>query len=73
MARNKYAGDCYKCGLRVEVGTGHFERVRGMGWQVQHALHPGSGAVTCSIAAVKSVEDDHEQQKAEVSQFGCIR
>lgn len=35
--RNKYSGTCYRCGKRVEVGDGHFERVPGKGWRVQHA------------------------------------
>lgn len=34
--RNKYPGICYRCGRRVEVGDGHFERFRG-GWRTQHA------------------------------------
>lgn len=35
--RNKYPGTCYRCGDRVEVGEGHFERVPGGKWRVQHA------------------------------------
>jgi hypothetical protein len=35
--RNKYPGTCYRCGKRVEVGEGHFERIPGKGWRVQHA------------------------------------
>jgi hypothetical protein len=38
--RNKYAGTCYRCGLRVEPGDGHFELFRGA-FRVQHA--------TCAI------------------------
>lgn len=34
--RNKYSGTCYRCGERVEVGAGHFERHAG-GWRTQHA------------------------------------
>jgi len=34
--RNKYAADCYRCGQRVEVGDGHFERNEGV-WRTQHA------------------------------------
>jgi hypothetical protein len=34
--RNKYKGPCYKCGQVVEVGAGHFERIRG-GWRTIHA------------------------------------
>lgn len=33
--RNKFAGDCYRCGERVEAGAGYFERHAG-GWRVQH-------------------------------------
>jgi hypothetical protein len=29
MARNKFAGYCYCCGVFVPVGYGHFERVHG--------------------------------------------
>ena len=34
--RNKYPGICYRCGLAVAVGDGHFERL-GKTWRVQHA------------------------------------
>ena len=34
--RNKYPGNCYRCGEWVETGEGHFERHKG-GWRVQHA------------------------------------
>jgi len=34
--RNKYPGTCYRCGDRVEVGDGHFERL-GSAWRTQHA------------------------------------
>lgn len=39
MARNKYPGICYRCGKRVEVGDGHFEKIMGQtkGFRVQHA------------------------------------
>jgi len=48
--RNRFpAGSCYVCGLRVEAGTGHFERHKG-GWRTKHALYPGKGAVTCKMA-----------------------
>lgn len=47
--RNRFAGDCYKCGLRVAAGAGHFERHNG-GWRVQHGLHPGDDRVTCEEA-----------------------
>lgn len=35
--RNKYGGDCYRCGGWVKPGRGYFERVPGSGWRVQHA------------------------------------
>lgn len=50
MARNKFAGRCYNCGLRVEVGTGHFERQDKGHWRVKHADVPGDGRVTCKMA-----------------------
>ena len=34
--RNRYPGTCYRCGERVEVGEGHFEK-HGRGWRTQHA------------------------------------
>lgn len=34
--RNRHPGTCYRCGERVEVGEGHFERFQG-GWRTQHA------------------------------------
>lgn len=38
--RNKFPGTCYRCGTRVEVGEGHFERlgrIRPVVWRTQHA------------------------------------
>lgn len=43
--RNTYAGICYRCGLRVEAGEGHFERITAKArtpgdhskWRTQHA------------------------------------
>ncbi len=34
--RNKHPGVCYRCGKRVEVGEGHFQRSKGK-WIIQHA------------------------------------
>lgn len=45
--RNKYPGQCYRCGQLVKPREGHFERHAG-GWRVQHAScarttrYPGS-------------------------------
>jgi hypothetical protein len=58
MARNKYEGRCYKCGLTVEVGTGHFER-RGRGWRVKHADVLGDGRVTCDLAVPSYADTVH--------------
>lgn len=36
--RNKYAGTCYYCGLLVEKGDGHFEKVIGVKkWRTIHS------------------------------------
>lgn len=34
--RNRYPGNCYRCGETVDAGAGHFERRR-HGWATQHA------------------------------------
>lgn len=36
--RNQYGADCYRCGEWCGPGEGHFERIPGGGWRVQHAL-----------------------------------
>jgi hypothetical protein len=41
--RNKFPGYCYRCLKLVETGEGHFERIPGKGWRIQHA--------TCAIEA----------------------
>lgn len=36
--RNKYEGVCYYCGLLVEKGHGHFEKVNGIKkWRTIHS------------------------------------
>lgn len=39
--RNKYPGVCYRCGLTVEAGKGHFEKIQSKSspvkWRTQHA------------------------------------
>lgn len=52
--RNKFGGGCYKCGLWVRPGTGHFERYKGR-WRAQHGLHIGEGRVTCTEAARQNI------------------
>lgn len=59
MARNEYAGTCFRCGLRVAPGTGHFRRDRG-GWLVHHANVPGHGRVTCAQAKAQRERLDNE-------------
>jgi len=49
MARNSFAAKCYRCGLTVTAGTGHYKRHQGK-WCVHHANHPGHGRVTCADA-----------------------
>ena len=39
--RNNFPGICYRCGKNVVAGAGHFEKMPGSGWRVQHA--------TCAI------------------------
>ncbi|MBC2163457.1 hypothetical protein [Listeria booriae] len=34
--RNKYHGECYRCGKDCQPGAGHFERYKS-GWRTQHA------------------------------------
>lgn len=36
--RNKFPGTCYRCGEHCKAGEGHFERIPGKGWRVQHAI-----------------------------------
>ena len=36
MPTNRYPGQCYRCGGHCDTGEGHFERIPGVGWQVQH-------------------------------------
>lgn len=37
--RNRYAGICYRCKTKVEVGEGHFEKIKETwnSWRTQHA------------------------------------
>lgn len=58
MSRNQFAGKCYVCGLTVQPGTGHFERVPGRGWRVKHAIYPGDGRITCAEAADHPIRED---------------
>ena len=69
--RNRFGGDCYKCGLWVAPGTGHFERHKGR-WRTQHGLHSGQGRVTCDEAVAKTVDEEAKRRISEVSQHGCV-
>ena len=60
MARNEFAGPCYRCGLNVPAGTGHFERVpfkerRAIGakWRVRHHDYEHHDTLTCAKAKLK--------------------
>lgn len=37
---NKAPVACIRCGETVEVGDGHFVKVAGKGWKVEHATCP---------------------------------
>lgn len=69
--RNKHAGDCYRCGLTVQAGTGHFERHNG-GWRVKHANYAGHGRVTCDMAAELAKEHTLRQHIEETRATGCV-
>lgn len=65
--RNQFGGDCYRCGLHVEPGTGYFERVRREdrkpgepAWRVQHCYRSHNGGVTCVMAAEKAKKETLE-------------
>jgi hypothetical protein len=49
MARNEYPGKCYRCGLEVPAGTGHFERHQGQ-WRVRHHDFSRADTLTCTEA-----------------------
>jgi ribosomal protein L24E len=50
MARNKYPGVCYCCGVYVPPGYGHFEKIRGAaGWRIK--------CVKCASGRVLSDKD----------------
>ena len=61
--RNTYAGPCYRCGLVVEAGTGHFER-RQRSWRVQHAYHSRNGGVTCVMAKERAGKTGEDRWQA---------
>ncbi len=69
--RNKFGGTCYKCGLWVTPGTGHFERHKGR-WRTQHGIHPGHGRITCDEAARNAVQSEVEKNRLETVQTGCV-
>lgn len=63
MARNRYAGYCYKCKQFVPVGYGHFEKRRDApGWRIQCVKCASGRIVTdddpCVIQAKKMNEDE---------------
>ena len=71
--RNKYQGNCYVCGKRVEAGQGHFERkkVGPIGWQVQCAEHPlEKKAAAGSTSAERKLESIRRMNKERFEQMG---
>ena len=52
--RNRFAGTCYRCGLTVAAGEGHFERFRGA-WRTQHA--------TCAIEFRGTPDPDRDADR----------
>lgn len=59
--RNRYGGDCYRCGLWVPPGAGYFEKVRGgpggPGWRVQHCYRTHNGGITCEMARARQCRE----------------
>lgn len=68
MARNRYAGTCYKCGVYVPAGYGHFERIHGQSfpkWRI-HCVKCASGRiVTDDDPCVKAVRRELQRWKEE--------
>lgn len=54
--RNKYEGFCYRCGKKVGIREGHFERFQGR-WRTQHA--------TCAIEHRKLRENNKKRSSLE--------
>lgn len=50
--RNRYPGNCYKCGVIVKAGEGHFEKKDGK-WRVQHAWHASKVIASGSVKKVR--------------------
>lgn len=70
--RNRFPGTCYRCGERVEIGAGHFERFQ-EGWRTQHAgcaikhrgvPDPAREAVALSRLAAQAAQTGKTAQKA---------
>ena len=59
--RNEFGGHCYKCGLWVEKGTGHFNRKNGK-WRVHHALSHNRGKNAMSCEEAKKQHDIQKQK-----------
>ena len=61
VARNRYAGYCYRCGQYVPVGYGHFERHNGR-WLIKCVKCASGRIVTdndpCVIRARKLAAQD---------------
>lgn len=59
MARNMYAGYCYKCGAFVQSGYGHFEKIHGYNvgakWRIKCVKCASGRTVTDADPCVKAV------------------
>ena len=66
--RNQYAGNCYRCGLRVEPGTGYFEKIHGTrnSWRVQHCYRTHGGGITCEMAKVGRTKPSRKEERKEM-------
>lgn len=61
--RNRFPGKCYRCGCRVDVGAGHFEKLCSGGWRVQHA--------SCAIK-YRGTSVGNEQRDADRARYAAI-
>lgn len=58
MARNKYPGVCYVCGIHVPTGYGHFERHAGK-WRIKCVKCASGRTVNDNDACVMKAQERH--------------
>lgn len=61
MARNKYPGVCYACGVYVPTGYGHFERHNGH-WRVKCVKCASGRIVTDGDPCVQRAQELLKQE-----------